>query len=258
MESEEEAPAAEEQPAEEINENEEPAAEKNVTPANKEEIADPEETVEEEISEEEETVEEEISEEEETDPEETEEETVESEEAELTYEFKDSDGNVTETVIAKLPQGAFKADISEVTMEVEKLDAVDAAYMQKLIEKNLSEDRALGDSVFYNITFKVDGEKADPEKMVEFSFKGNDLTVRESDETKVCYLVPATEEGQEDQMTDLISKKDLKESLEKEGKSSEDLTDYQYSEVTFKADGKTTDQIWLKGTTSTVYGYYID
>lgn len=187
VESEEEAPAAEEQPAEEINENEEPAAEKNVTPANKEEIADPEETVEEEISEEEET-----------DPEETEEETVESEEAELTYEFKDSDGNVTETVTAKLPQGAFKADISEVMMEVEKLDVADAAYMQKLIEKNLPEDRALGDSVFYNITFKVDGEKADPEKMVEFSFKGNNLTVRESDETKVCYLVPATEEGQED------------------------------------------------------------
>lgn len=247
VESEEEAPAAEEQPAEEINENEEPAAEKNVTPANKEEIADPEETVEEEISEEEET-----------DPEETAEETVESEEAELTYEFKDSDGNVTETVTAKLPQGAFKADISEVMMEVEKLDVADAAYMQKLIEKNLPEDRALGDSVFYNITFKVDGEKADPEKMVEFSFKGNNLTVRESDETKVCYLVPATEEGQEDQMTDLISKKDLKESLEKEEKSSEDLTDYQYSEITFKADGKTTDQIWLKGTTSTVYGYYID
>ena len=186
------------------------------------------------------------------------EEKVVSEAAELKYEFKDSDGNVTETVTAKLPQGAFKADISEVMMEVEKLDAADAAYMQKLIEKSLPEDRALGDSVFYNITFKVDGEKADPEKMVEFSFKGNDLNVRESDETKVCYLVPATEEGQEDQMTDLISKKDLKESLEKEGKSSEDLTDYQYSEITFKADGKTTDQIWLKGTTSTVYGYYID
>lgn len=238
VESEEEAPASEGQPAEEITGNEEPAAEESVTPANEEEIADPEDTVEEEISEEEET--------------------VESEAAELTYEFKDSDGNVTETVTAKLPQGAFKADISEVTMEVEKLDAADEAYMQKLIEKNLPEDRALGDSVFYNITFKVDGEKADPEKMVEFSFRGNDLTVRESDETNVCYLVPATEEGQEDQMPDIISGKDLKESLEKEGKSSEDLTDYQYSETTFKADGKTTDQIWLKGTTSTVYGYYID
>lgn len=189
---------------------------------------------------------------------ENDEEKVVSEAAELKYEFKDEEGNVTETIKARLPEGAFEAAISDVTMEAEKLDETTEKHMEELIEKNLPEERALGSSVFYKITFKVNGEKVDPEKMVEITFEGNELKVCESAEIKTCYLVSATEADQEDKVTEIISRKDLEENLKKEGKPTTDLTDYQYSEISLKSDDKTTDKICLKGTASTVYGCYID
>lgn len=181
-----------------------------------------------------------------------------SEAAELKQEFKDSDGNVVETVTAKLPEGAFEAAISDVTMEVEKLDEPTEKHMVDLIQAKLPEERNLGNYVFYNITFKVNGEKTDPKKQVELTFQGADLTVRESDETHVCCLTPAKTEAEQDELTEIISKEDLEKNLQEEGKSTEDLSTYQYFSLQMKEDSKTVDQIFLKGTASTIYGVYID
>ena len=181
-----------------------------------------------------------------------------SEAAELKQEFKDSDGNVVETVTAKLPEGAFEAAISDVTMEVEKLDEPTEKHMVDLIQAKLPEERNLGNYVFYNVTFKVNGEKTDPKKQVELTFQGADLTVRESDETHVCCLTPAKTEAEQDELTEIISKEDLEKNLQEEGKSTEDLSTYQYFSLQMKEDSKTVDQIFLKGTASTIYGVYID
>lgn len=66
-----------------------------------------------------------------------EEENILSEATELKYEFRDAAGNIAETITAQIPEGTFKAHASEVTMEVEKLDAATDNHMKELIGKKL-------------------------------------------------------------------------------------------------------------------------
>lgn len=167
-----------------------------------------------------------------------EEENILSEATELKYEFRDAAGNIAETITAQIPEGTFKAHASEVTMEVEKLDAATDNHMKELIGKKLPENRVLGDYAFYQITFKVNGEKTDPEKLINFTFEGSNLIVRETDETNVCYLSPATDTVTQDELTNIISRENLETNLIAEGKTTEDLSEYQYSEVTLKEDNR--------------------
>ena len=187
-----------------------------------------------------------------------EEEDILSEATELKYEFRDAAGNIAETITAQIPEGAFKAHASEVTMEVEKLDAATDNHMKELIGKKLPENRVLGDYAFYQITFKVNGEKTDPEKLVNFTFEGSNLIVRDTDETNVCYLSPATDTVTQDELTNIISRENLEANLIAEGKTTEDLSEYQYSEVTLKEDNRTVNKVSLKGMKSTIYGFYVD
>lgn len=85
-----------------------------------------------------------------------------NEAVELKQEFKDSEGKVTSTVKAQIPEGTFAADASEITMEVRTPEAEAAEHVKEMMEENLPEHYMLGDYILYDIQFKVNGTVTTP------------------------------------------------------------------------------------------------
>lgn len=140
VESEEAAPAVEEQPTVEAPATETPAVEE---PANEEQ--DPEEPTQEEEKQEEEPTEE--------DQEET---VIYNQQMVLKHEFQDESGNITATVTAEIPEGAFEVkEDSEVTMEVAALTETETQHLEDLMREEIPDEKELGQYVAYNITFKI-------------------------------------------------------------------------------------------------------
>lgn len=182
-----------------------------------------------------------------------------SEETELKQEFVDEAGNVVQRVTAKLPAGAFAAETSSITMEVSYLDADSEKYLKSMMNENIPEGMQLGSYVFFNVQFKVNGEKAESLKSVEITIEGSGLTITDIKKTNVFYFDPAdpSVEGDKDELKEIPQRSEMLESLQSAGQSTENIEDYDLSEITFREDG-TTDKVIFEGRKSTIYGCYTE
>ena len=182
-----------------------------------------------------------------------------SEETELKQEFVDEAGNVVQRVTAKLPAGAFAAETSSITMEVSYLDADSESYLKSMMNENIPEGMLLGSYVFFNVQFKVNGEKAESLKPVEITIEGSGLTVTDTKKANVFYFDPAdpSVEGDKDELKEIPQRSEVLESLQSAGQSTENIEDYDLSEITFREDG-TTDKVIFEGRKSTIYGCYTE
>ena len=186
------------------------------------------------------------------------EETVVSEAAELKQEFTDENGNVTQTVTAYVPEGAFQATADQISMEVSLLNTDDTNYIKGMMEELLLENYYLDGYVLYQIDFKVNGEITQPAKAVTISMTGNDLVVEDTQKAHVFYYDPEDPEVEddEDQLAEVIQKDQLIKSLEESGESTENIEDYDYSEIAVNEGNA--DTITVKGWKSTIYGCYVE
>lgn len=182
-----------------------------------------------------------------------------SEETELKQEFVDEAGNVVQRVTAKLPAGAFAAETSSITMEVSYLDADSEKYLKSMMNENILEGMQLGSYVFFNVQFKVNGEKAESLKPVEITIEGSGLTITDIKKTNVFYFDPAdpSVESDKDELKEIPQRSEVLESLQSAGQSTENIEDYNLSEITFREDG-TTDKVIFEGRKSTIYGCYTE
>ena len=181
-----------------------------------------------------------------------------NEAVELKHEFKDENGNVTATVTAQIPAGAFQADVSELTMEVTVPDQATAEHVKKLMEESLPEHYMLGDTVLYDIRFKVNGTETESQQPIVITFENqNGITVKDVKKAVVFQLDPADPavEGDKDELVTITQRNDMIESLQNSGQSTDNVDDYDLSEITLKEDG-TSDKIQMEGRTSTIYGCY--
>ena len=181
-----------------------------------------------------------------------------SEATELKQEFTDENGNVTQTVTAYVPEGAFQATADQISMEVSLLNTDDTNYIKGMMEKLIPENYYLDGYVLYQINFMVNGEITEPAKAITISMNGNDLAVEDTQKAHVFYYVPEDPEveGDEDQLTEVIQKDQLIKTLEESGQSTENIEDYDYSEITVNEENA--DTITVKGWESTIYGCYVE
>ena len=181
-----------------------------------------------------------------------------SQETELTQEFVDAEGNVIRRVTARLPEGAFAAETSAVTMEAEYLDQDSENYIRTMMTERLSEGTELGSSIVFNIRFKVNGEKAEPLQPITITIEGSDLAITDTKKANVFYLIRQIRRLRE---TKTSLRRSLREAgfwkLQAAGESTENIEDYDLSEITFREDG-TTDKIIFEGRRSTIYGCYVE
>ena len=186
------------------------------------------------------------------------EEAVVSEAAELKQEFTDENGNVTQTVTAYVPEGAFQATADQISMEVSLLNTDDTNYIKGMMEELLPENHYLDGYVLYQIDFKVNGEITQPAKAVTITMNGNDLAVEDTQKAHVFYYDSEDPEveGDKDQLIEVTQKDQLIKSLEEAGQSTENIEDYDYSEIAVNEGNA--DTITVKGWESTIYGCYVE
>ena len=109
--------------------------------------------------------------------------------------MKNAEGKTICKVIADLPKGAFNADTSEITMEVKAVSSEDEEAVVKLIKNALTENTSLGNFVMYHVSFKVNGEDAEPQKSVSITFKDTELDVQDVKNATVFYYNPANSDA---------------------------------------------------------------
>ena len=177
---------------------------------------------------------------------------------ELKQEFTDENGNVTQTVTAYLPEGAFQATADQISMEVKLLNEDDTNYIKGMMEEKLPEGFYLDGYVLYQIDFKVNGEITRPAKAITISMTGNELAVEDTKKAHVFYYVPEDPEveGDKDQLTEVIQKDQMIQSLEESGQSTENIEDYDYAEIA--VNNGNADTVTVKGWESTIYGCYAE
>lgn len=178
---------------------------------------------------------------------------------ELKQEFADAEGNVIQKVTANLPVGAFAAETSAITMEVNYLDTDSANYMKSMMTERVSEGMELGSYVFFDIQFKVNGEKAEALQPITITIEGSGLNITDTKKTTVFYFDPADAavEGDKDELKEIPQRAEVLESLQAAGQGTENIEDYDLSEITFREDG-TTDKVIFEGRKSTIYGCYTE
>lgn len=185
---------------------------------------------------------------------ETTEEKVFCEAFKLEKEIRDEKGNLVQKVTAQIPAKAFKANKNQITMEVAEVDATTEKHIQKLIEKRLPEKNELGDYMLYQINFKVDGKTVDALEPITITFEKSDLEIKEKKKANVFYY---NEKENTEKITEIIQKKEMIEKLQAEGKDTDDLREYKFSEIEVGADYRS-DEIRLKGEKSAIYGCYVE
>lgn len=185
---------------------------------------------------------------------ETTEEKVFCEAFKLEKEIRDEKGNLVQKVTAQIPAKAFKANKNQITMEVAEVDATTEKHIQKLMEKRLPEKNELGDYMLYQINFKVDRKTVDALEPITITFEKSDLEIKEKKKANVFYY---NEKENTEKITEIIQKKEMIEKLQAEGKDTDDLREYKFSEIEVGADYRS-DEIRLKGEKSAIYGCYVE
>lgn len=188
------------------------------------------------------------------------EETKVSEEVQLTQDMKNAEGKTICKVIADLPEGAFNAGTSEITMEVKAVSAEDEEAVVKLIKNALTENTSLGNFVMYHVSFKVNGEDAEPQKSVSITFKDTELDVQDVKNATVFYYNPANSDaGNKDaELVPIIQRDELIKDLQKEEQEIPDNFDeiYDTSEITLTDKG-VADEIQMDAWKNRIYGCYV-
>ena len=188
------------------------------------------------------------------------EETKVSEEVQLTQDMKNAEGKTICKVIADLPEGAFNADASEITMEVKAVSSEDEEAVVKLIKNALTENTSLGNFVMYHVSFKVNGEDAEPQKSVSITFKDTELDVQDVKNATVFYYNPANSDaGSKDaELVPIIQRDELIKDLQKEEQEIPDNFDeiYDTSEITLTDKGAA-DEIQMDAWKNRIYGCYV-
>lgn len=188
------------------------------------------------------------------------EETKVSEEVQLTQDMKNAEGKTICKVIADLPEGAFNADASEITMEVKAVSSEDEEAVVKLIKNALTENTSLGNFVMYHVSFKVNGEDAEPQKSVSITFKDTELDVQAVKNATVFYYNPANSDaGNKDaELVPIIQRDELIKDLQKEEQEIPDNFDeiYDTSEITLTDKGAA-DEIQMDAWKNRIYGCYV-
>lgn len=177
-----------------------------------------------------------------------------NEAVQLKKEFQDGYGNHIR-ITADIQAESFQAEASAITMEVKGLSPSEDTYMQNMIEEKLPEDMVLGDYIFYDIAFKVNGQVTEPMKAIRITFAGNKLPVEDTEKANVVYLDYAdpTIPGDKNEIVEIPQKKDLV----KAGWTAAQIEEQDVSEIFMNADG-TADQIQMEGNDSTIYGCYVE
>ena len=179
---------------------------------------------------------------------------------ELKQDMKDADGNVNCTVTANIPKGTFAgANTSDVTMEVKEVEAKTVEEIKGLIEKDLAEGKVLGGYFLYKISFKVNGETVEPGREIKITFEKKNFKIDDTTKATVFYYNEAySAAGNETaEIKEIIQKSDKLEELQNAGQSTENIEDFDLTEISLKEDG-TADKIQTEGRRSTVYGCYIE
>ena len=188
------------------------------------------------------------------------EETKVSEEVQLTQDMKNAEGKTICKVIADLPEGAFNADASEITMEVKAVSSEDEEAVVKLIKNALTENTSLGNFVMYHVSFKVNGQDAEPQKAVSVTFKDTELDVQDVKNATVFYYNPANSDaGNKDaELVPIIQRDELIKDLQKEEQEIPDNFDeiYDTSEITLTDKGAA-DEIQMDIWKDRIYGCYV-
>lgn len=188
------------------------------------------------------------------------EETKVSEEVQLTQDMKNAEGKTICKVIADLPEGAFNADASEITMEVKAVQSEDEEAVVKLIKNALTENTSLGNFVMYHVSFKVNGQDAEPQKAVSVTFKDTELDVQDVKNATVFYYNPANSDaGNKDaELVPIIQRDELIKDLQKEEQEIPDNFDeiYDTSEITLTDKGAA-DEIQMDAWKNRIYGCYV-
>lgn len=188
------------------------------------------------------------------------EETKLSEEVQLTQDMKNAEGKTICKVIADLPEGAFNADASEITMEVKAVSSEDEEAVVKLIKNALTENTSLGNFVMYHVSFKVNGQDAEQQKAVSVTFKDTELDVQDVKNATVFYYNPANSDaGNKDaELVPIIQRDELIKDLQKEEQEIPDNFDeiYDTSEITLTDKGAA-DEIQMDAWKNRIYGCYV-
>ncbi|MBS6195092.1 MAG: Cna B-type domain-containing protein [Clostridiales bacterium] len=181
-------------------------------------------------------------------------EAVLNEAVQLKKEFHDGNGNLI-TVTADVEAESFQAEASAITMEVKGLSPSEDTYMKDLIQEDIPEGMELGDYIFYDIAFMVDGQETEPLKAIKLTFAGNKLPIEDTEKANVIYLDYADPEveGDKDEIVEISQKQELV----KAGWNAVQIEESDVSEIIMNADG-TADQIQMEGRDSTFYGCYVE
>lgn len=177
---------------------------------------------------------------------------------ELKHEIKDADGQLICTITASIPEDTFKANTSEVSMEIAGIDAGTSEAIKGLMKKELAEDKELGEYFLYHINFKVNGETVEPGREIQITFNQNHFKIGDTKKATVFYYNAAhsVEGNQEAEIREIIQRPELTEALQSSGQSLDNIEDYDITDISLHADG-TAKQIQTEGRRSTIYGCYI-
>lgn len=182
-----------------------------------------------------------------------------SEETELTQEFRDEKGQLIQKVTAKLPAGAFAAETSHITMEVQYLDTASENHIKNLMMKQLPEGDELGDYITLSVKFKVDGVETDSLQPIDITFEKSGLEITDTKKANVFYYDPAdpTVAGDQDELVEITQRNEMIERLQAAGQSTDHIEDYDLSSIEIKEENRS-EKIQFEGRKSTIYGCYVE
>ncbi|MDY4668891.1 MAG: SpaA isopeptide-forming pilin-related protein [Oliverpabstia sp.] len=182
-----------------------------------------------------------------------------SEETELTQEFKDAQGQVVQKVTAKLPAGAFAAETSHITMEVQYLDEASENHIKNLMTKQLPQGDELGDYIALSVKFKVDGVETEALQPITITFEKSGLEIKDVKKANVFYYDPAdpTVAGDQDELVEITQRNEMIENLQAAGQSTDNIEDYDLSSIEIKEENRS-EKIQFEGRKSTIYGCYVE
>lgn len=180
-------------------------------------------------------------------------ETPVSEATELRQDFTDGI-----SVIANLPDGAFEAATSDITMQVNRLTSAQLTYITSLMDKEIDKDTyEVGDYVIFDIKFLVNGVETEPLKEITVNIKNSKINVGDVESAKVFYFDPHdTNTSSDDELAEISQRSLLIKEFQKAGKSTANIDDYDLSNIILNDKGKATG-INFEARKNTIYGCYV-
>ena len=180
-------------------------------------------------------------------------ETPVSEATELRQDFTDGI-----SVIANLPDGAFEAATSDITMQVNRLTSAQLTYITSLMDKEIDKDTyEVGDYVIFDIKFLVNGVETEPLKEITVNIKNSKINVGDVESAKVFYFEPHdTNTSSDDELAEIPQRSLLIKEFQKAGKSTANIDDYDLSNIILNDKGKATE-INFEARKNTIYGCYV-